>query len=1057
MNSHLKKIVFIFVLSGLVFFSNAQNAQAKCPCTEEYNQQDQYWFLDDEGGDQNAVSGWSNPDTAINTNITGVAKETLFRLRMAAYEASLNDQDPTFQMQLEYSSNATSCTSGDWTKVTDVSSDVQYSTSSNFTSPVASTERFTSEPQSKPVFVAGEIVDDRNPTKDLGTLSDQESESEWALIFTSGVSDGATYRFRVTDAGSTANWTWPADCPHATTAEATISVGGFAYSGEGSGPLTTKTVSISINGQAAAGSDTTDGTTGEYSITGLSPSAGDVLTLYLDDDAEDAVTVTVADGNAMTNIDLYQNRLITRHDNAGSLTNANLATADNNNDAGITGTYTMSSNELTVVSGKELFIPTSHIFVPGDKVATDDIDINGTFTMGANIVEVLGTWDATGGTFTSSGPVILTASTSETLTSNTNSFNDLHINDGLMLHWKMDTGTGLSVFDASGYGHTGTRTDTATGNGDGNLPPPWYNTSLPTVNFANDYGLDFDGTDDQVPAANSDELILNGDITIATWVYRDGTGALHTIMDHEDGTENEVGNHLYEFWMATNSTIVLEWEHSTGVNDIVTSSSALSTTSGAWVHVAVTRNVSTNEVKFYEDGSQLGTTQTYTNDPTGGSNGSLTVGTSGNLSGPFDGKMDDLRIYDRVLSSGEISNLGSGDEPAINLGTITLGDALDINGDLTLSTGILDVSTGNCASSSCAITLVGDWKNDGGLFNEQSGTVTLDGVDQSIPSSETFYQLTKVEGVDNTTDEALTFGERSTTTITDTWTLDGRDEGDRINLVSSNPGTQWKVTPSGTRTIDYTDVTDSNNLSSEIDASGANNNGISNNTNWCFSSCGVSLTLTQDDFEWFVTADSVSLTNLWPPGSGANLDEIEVFTQLPASNEALVSGDQIRIQINIKVTGDTLSASTQAFQLEYDADEDCTTASGWTVVGDKGSGSIWRLFDESSIGDSTPQNNDISTSTTSAEGYYSEINASAVNPNEVLDGEYSEWDWPVENNGAAENTTYCFRIAKSGGAALGGYEIDGYPKLTTAPGNSSLMRHGNFFQNLSEKGFFWAN
>ena len=53
---------------------------------------------------------------------------------------------------------------------------------------------------------------------------------------------------------------------------------------------------------------------------------------------------------------------------------------------------------------------------------------------------------------------------------------------------------------------------------------------------------------------------------------------------------------------------------------------AVTQPSGTWVHYAATRNVSTNEVIFYENGFQLGTTQSYTNDPTGGTSASLTIG-----------------------------------------------------------------------------------------------------------------------------------------------------------------------------------------------------------------------------------------------------------------------------------------------------------------------------------------------------------------------------------------------------------------------------------------------
>lgn len=216
-------------------------------------------------------------------------------------------------------------------------------------------------------------------------------------------------------------------------------------------------------------------------------------------------------------------------------------------------------------------------------------------------------------------------------------------------------------------------------------------------------------------------------------------------------------------------------------------------------------------------------------------------------------------------------------------------------------------------------------------------------------------------------------------------------------------------------------------------------------------------TFVQNDFEYFETLDSVTLTNNWPPGNGDDLVENEALVQIPASNETLGVGDQIRMQMNITTLGDTFPSSTIGYTLQYRAAEDCTVPGTWTDVGDKGSGEIWRLFDESSIGDSTAQVNNISTSDSSAEGYYSEINPSANNPNEVQVNENSEWDWPVENNGAADNTTYCFRMLLDDDRTLGSYRSDSYPKITTAPGPADLMKHGKFFQNDTVQGYFWAN
>ena len=72
-------------------------------------------------------------------------------------------------------------------------------------------------------------------------------------------------------------------------------------------------------------------------------------------------------------------------------------------------------------------------------------------------------------------------------------------------------------------------------------------------------------------------------------------------------------------------------------------------------------------------------------------------------------------------------------------GTKTMSSALDIDGDVTLNgTATLDVS----AASNYTINLAGDWTNTGGTFNEQLGSVILDGSsDQTITGAETFYGL----------------------------------------------------------------------------------------------------------------------------------------------------------------------------------------------------------------------------------------------------------------------------------------------------------------------------
>ena len=106
----------------------------------------------------------------------------------------------------------------------------------------------------------------------------------------------------------------------------------------------------------------------------------------------------------------------------------------------ISNIYSASGSDLTVVDGNELFVWTGDTFAPGGNLTVDDIDINGTLTLGANDVEVHGSWDATGGSFTTAAgsQVMFTSTAAETITTSGSSFHDVIINDGLVGHWKLD-------------------------------------------------------------------------------------------------------------------------------------------------------------------------------------------------------------------------------------------------------------------------------------------------------------------------------------------------------------------------------------------------------------------------------------------------------------------------------------------------------------------------------------------------------------------------------------------------------------------------------------------
>ena len=69
-----------------------------------------------------------------------------------------------------------------------------------------------------------------------------------------------------------------------------------------------------------------------------------------------------------------------------------------------------------------------------------------------------------------------------------------------------------------------------------------------------------------------------------------------------------------------------------------------------------TREASTKNVSLYINGEYIDD-YIYTNVPNGGTSSPLYIGINGNIILPFEGKLDEVRIYNRTLSSSGIQAL----------------------------------------------------------------------------------------------------------------------------------------------------------------------------------------------------------------------------------------------------------------------------------------------------------------------------------------------------------------------------------------------------------------
>ena len=182
-----------------------------------------------------------------------------------------------------------------------------------------------------------------------------------------------------------------------------------------------------------------------------------------------------------------------------------------------------------------------------------------------------------------------------------------------------------------------------------------------------DNAWSFDGTNDQVDSGSSSDLILTGDVTWASWVNINTTTSSKVItvasIRGDAGSNTEANNTLFSFFIVQNSsppTLRVFHENGAGTNNQVDFTTSLS--EDTWYHIVFTRDVSEKTVKCYIDGSLHGS-DTYSNNPTT-TTSTLPLRTGGNdfsgaaaADGHFNGLLDEMSIWNRILTADEISAL----------------------------------------------------------------------------------------------------------------------------------------------------------------------------------------------------------------------------------------------------------------------------------------------------------------------------------------------------------------------------------------------------------------
>lgn len=216
------------------------------------------------------------------------------------------------------------------------------------------------------------------------------------------------------------------------------------------------------------------------------------------------------------------------------------------------------------------------------------------------------------------------------------------ITSGLTGHWKLDEGAGLTAADSSGFGYDGTLT-----NG-----PIWINGKIGNA-------LDFDGVNDHVLRTSYNPAALNyvPAISGCAWFYSDVNQNRYVAFWNRSAD----GGLIFKPVSLTGSSgkINVAVRLIGGIVTLETPNMGAGYWNGKWHHVCTVfdKNLASGRLKIYVNGEIAAQDDALdaTLDQNNALNlGSLNIGRDPFNGTYFDGKIDDVRIYNRALSANEV-------------------------------------------------------------------------------------------------------------------------------------------------------------------------------------------------------------------------------------------------------------------------------------------------------------------------------------------------------------------------------------------------------------------
>ncbi|MBU0671102.1 hypothetical protein KKF29_02990 [Patescibacteria group bacterium] len=197
--------------------------------------------------------------------------------------------------------------------------------------------------------------------------------------------------------------------------------------------------------------------------------------------------------------------------------------------------------------------------------------------------------------------------------------------------WHLDQGDGTVAYDRSGKGNNGNITGATWAD------PGKY-----------DAALDFNGPGSYVQVPDNPSLNPSKAITVEAWVNFDVLEDFWLVEKHTSTPDDYTRGYVLRADVPSNAII---WQVGNGseYSNVQTADNTIST--GQWYHIAATYDGA--KAKVYVDG-QLQGEEDFEGDIDYTNVGDLFIGSSSQNTLNLDGKMDEVAVYNRVLTSSEI-------------------------------------------------------------------------------------------------------------------------------------------------------------------------------------------------------------------------------------------------------------------------------------------------------------------------------------------------------------------------------------------------------------------